>query len=94
MEKLTWLLPGATDTRGPDAPSTPDLVIARGLLQHLSLADALQVFQAIASSGAKYALVTSSPHAPTNVDLFLLDADNYRPLNLLLPPFLPEQAAV
>ena len=99
-QHLASLLPRSTGeehragAHAPEAPSPPDLVIARGLLQHLSLADALEVYMTIVRSGAKYALLTSSPHAPTNVDLFLLDADRYRPLNMLLPPFLPAQGAV
>lgn len=99
-QHLASLLPRSTgeehqeSAQAPEAPSPPDLVIARGLLQHLSLSDALEVYKTIVRSRAKYALLTSSPHASTNVDLFLLDADRYRPLNMLLPPFLPGQGAV
>ena len=79
----------SSDTIRSAASSRHDLVIVRGLLSHMRLADALELFTALIRSRAKYALVTSSPHTPTNIDLFLLDAARYRPINLLLPPFLP-----
>ena len=85
------LLPHPPAHRDGQQPDAPDLVICRGLLQHLPLADAVQLFLRVARSGASYALFSSSPGAGSNADAFLLDHARYRPLDLRLPPFLPSE---
>ena len=67
-----------------------DVIFCRDCLVHLSFADAHAALANVALSGAKWLLTTSFPRVTRNDDIV---TGQWRPLNLMLPPFnLPEPA--
>lgn len=65
-----------------------DLVLCRDCLVHLSLTNILRALNNIRMSGASWLLTTHFPDTRENVDI---DDGDWRPLNLMCPPFgLPE----
>ncbi len=67
-----------------DRLPSADLVICRDCLVHLSNEHVLQAVQNIAASGSRYFLTTSFQLTRKNKDI---STGDWRPLNLLLPPF-------
>ena len=65
-------------------------VLCRDCLVHLSFTDAHAALANVARSGARWLLTTSFPRVTRNDDIV---TGQWRPLNLMLPPFnLPEPA--
>jgi hypothetical protein len=63
-----------------------DLVVCRDCLNHLSLRHATRALENIARSGSSLLAVTHYPSEPTNRNQ--ASGFDYRPLNLLKPPFV------
>jgi len=66
-----------------------DMILARDAIQHLSLADGLQVLRNIEASGAKF-LVTNFHHSKHTGEAFSnrnIESGGYYPINVMLPPF-------
>lgn len=73
-----------------DTLPTVDAVLCRDCLVHLSFGDAQAALANVARSGVKWLLTTSFPGVERNDDIV---TGQWRPLNLMLPPFnLPEPA--
>lgn len=71
-----------------------DLVLCRDCLDHLSFTDARRALDNIARSSARYVLLTTYPLRDGNTDV---QTGDWRPLNLLRPPFNlppPEQSVL
>lgn len=72
-------------------PPQADLILCRDLLVHLPLRDALMALRNFRRSGSTWLLTTTFIAREINTEL----AGDWRPLNLLLPPFsLPPPAAL
>jgi hypothetical protein len=67
-----------------DELPTVDLVLCRDLFVHLPNGDIVKALNNIRKSRSKYVLTTSHLLTTKNYDIF---AGQYRPINLLLPPF-------
>ena len=61
-----------------------DVILCRDCLVHLSFTDAQAALANIARSGARWLLTTSFPSVTRNDDIV---TGQWRPLNLMLPPF-------
>ena len=73
-----------------DTLPTVDAVLCRDCLVHLSFGDAQAALANVARSRVKWLLTTSFPGVERNDDIV---TGQWRPLNLMLPPFnLPEPA--
>jgi len=64
-----------------------DLILSRHTTQHLQSEDVIRVIKNFQSSGSRFLLMTSYPHASLNQQLSLETKYRHRPLNFYLSPF-------